>query len=132
MSRVTETASHRILVIDDEPAMGRLVRRYLEPRHQITFEQHAADAFARLRSGEPFDVILCDVIMPRLSGAAFFRQLQVVLPEHCQRLVFMTGGARNSEALAFLDMVPNRRIDKPFSLRVLELELLRLQMSKNK
>jgi CheY-like chemotaxis protein len=65
-------------------------------------------------------VIFCDLMMPRLTGQAFWLQLHQSAPELVQRVVFMTGGAPGSPTHRFLESIPNYRIEKPFSSRTLE------------
>lgn len=72
---------------------------------------------------EPFDAILCDVMMPELTGAEFHAELVVRHPALARRVVFMTGGAFTEEARRFLDRVPNPRLDKPFDARGLRAAL---------
>jgi PAS domain S-box-containing protein len=102
----------RVLVIDDEPSLGRLIASALDRCHVIA-ETSARAALERLRAGETFDRILCDVMMPDVSGMDFFDQLS---PDMRGRVVFISGGAFTERARRFLDTVPNRRLDKPFTV----------------
>lgn len=74
------------------------------------------DAFMarEFRSGEVFDAILCDVMMPKMSGVDFHSELARTQPELATRIIFISGGAFTLEARAFLDRVANARVDKPF------------------
>ena len=64
--------------------------------------------------GERFDVILCDLMMPQMTGMDLHRALSEQIPEQAGRMVLLTGGAFTPGAVSFLDRVPNRRLDKPF------------------
>jgi CheY-like chemotaxis protein len=103
----------RVLVIDDEPLIAAVIRRALSP-HEVVAVQDGRAALARLRSGERFDVILCDLMMPVFSGMDLYAELERVAPEQCARVVFVTGGAFSAHAQAFLERVSNVRVDKPF------------------
>jgi PAS domain S-box-containing protein len=105
----------RVLVVDDEKMIGVALRRGLIG-HQVTSETSAVAALARLRKGERFDVILCDVMMPEMNGARFHELLHAEVPEIAQQLVFMTGGAFTEQARDFLERVPNQRLEKPLDL----------------
>jgi len=105
----------RVLVIDDEPLIARILQRALS-RHQVTVASEARDALARIARGETYDVILCDLMMPDLSGIDVHEHLTREHPAVARRLVFMTGGAFTSKAREFLSTVKNDRLDKPFSL----------------
>jgi signal transduction histidine kinase/DNA-binding NarL/FixJ family response regulator len=105
----------RVLVIDDEPLIARILQRGLA-RHQVIVASDARDALTRIQRGETFDVILCDLMMPDISGIDVHEYLTREYPAVASSVVFMTGGAFTSKARQFLSSVPNERIDKPFSL----------------
>jgi PAS domain S-box-containing protein len=106
-------AALRILVVDDEATVGRLLARILRG-HEVVIETRASAALARLRSGESFDRILCDVMMPEMSGIDFYEALEASFPALLERIIFMTGGAFSARASAFLARIPNVTVDKPF------------------
>jgi CheY-like chemotaxis protein len=73
-------------------------------------------------------VILCDVMMPEMTGDRFHELLHAEVPEIAGQLVFMTGGAFTQQARDFLGRVPNQRMEKPLDLHdVRALIQLRLQ-----
>jgi CheY-like chemotaxis protein len=106
-------------VIDDEPMVGRAIRRALDPEHDTTVASRADIALQRIQAGERFDVILCDLMMPETTGADLHAELLRVAPDQAARMVFLTGGAFTPGARAFLDKVPNPCVDKPFDARKL-------------
>ena len=110
----------RILVIEDQPVMRRNIQTILEMEG---FEVVAADngkkGLEAARKNLP-DLILCDVMMPGLSGAELYERLKARSPSTAERVVFLTGGAFTSAARQFLDSVSNRRLEKPFDARALE------------
>jgi CheY-like chemotaxis protein len=65
-------------------------------------------------AGERFDVILCDLMMPEMTGLDLHGELMRSFPEHAARMIFLTGGAFTPRAREFLDSVPNQRLEKPF------------------
>jgi CheY-like chemotaxis protein len=73
-----------------------------------------------------FDLILCDLMMPGMTGMDFHVELSRSAPELARRVVFMTGGAFTSGASKFLEGVPNRCLDKPFSAETLRKTIARL------
>jgi two-component system, cell cycle sensor histidine kinase and response regulator CckA len=105
----------RILMIDDEPAVGRSIRLLLAPDHEVINVTRALDGLARLDGGEHFDLILCDVMMPEMSGIELYEQLERRYPAYLQRIVFMTGGAFTSQARDALEQLGAPRLEKPFS-----------------
>jgi signal transduction histidine kinase len=109
----------RVLIVDDEIAFARALARILASEHDVELSPSAGDALARLRAGETFDVIVCDLMMPQMTGMDLYAELRRLSPELAARVVFVTGGAFTETARAFLDAVPNRRIEKPFGAREL-------------
>ena len=65
----------RVLVVDDEPMIGTLIVRQLPACH-VTVERRARAALARIDSGETFDRILCDIVMPEMGGREFFECIE--------------------------------------------------------
>jgi CheY-like chemotaxis protein len=101
----------RILFIDDEVALGRALCALLGD-HEIVPVTCARDALSRLSGGERFDVILCDLMMPDVSGIELYDQ---IAPVYRDRVVFMTGGAFTQQARDFLARCDRPHLDKPFS-----------------
>lgn len=106
----------RILVIDDEPVVLRTLIRILGREHQVETTTSAADALARLSAGERFDVVLCDLVMPHISGVEFHRRLQERDPALAEQIIFLTGGAYSESTERFLDEIQNPRVEKPFDV----------------
>ena len=71
-------------------------------------------ALDMIATREPFDAILCDLMMPGMSGIELFHTLRAQSTGIERRIVFMTGGAFTPEAEAFLDDISNGRVEKPF------------------
>ena len=109
----------KILVIDDEPLVARSLGRVLEQDHDVTIVLSAGDARQRVVAGERFDVILCDLMMPQMTGMDLHAELLRAVPEQAAQMVFLTGGAFTPHARAFLAGVPNHRLHKPFDTQEL-------------
>jgi PAS domain S-box-containing protein len=103
----------RVLVVDDERLITQVVRRTLTKEHEVHTLDNAEDALRLIESGQRFDVILCDLLMPQMSGMDFHRELARAYPEQAERMVFFTGGAFTPRAKEFLERVPNERLEKP-------------------
>ena len=110
----TDQRRGRILVVDDEPMVAKAVRRSLSPDHEVITLIGAEEALKRIGDGEVFDVILCDLMMPQMTGMELYAALLKVAADQAKRMVFLTGGAFTPAARAFLDEVANLRIEKPF------------------
>src|SRR5439155_324873 len=83
----------RILVVDDEASITTTMRRLFGTEHEVTTVMGAPDALVRLHAGERFDVILCDLMMPTMTGMELHSELRSRIPEQAQRMIFLTGGA---------------------------------------
>ena len=113
--REKELPRSRILVIDDEPNIGRSFVRSL-PEHDVTFVDSGREGIRRLDAGERFDLIFCDVMMPDLTGRDVHEQIGERHASMLERIVFMTGGAFTERASEFIERVNARRVDKPFDV----------------
>jgi CheY-like chemotaxis protein len=109
----------KILVIDDEPMVARSLGRVLQQDHDVTIVLDAGEARRRVVAGEHFDVILCDLMMPRMTGMDLHAELLRTVPEQAAQMVFLTGGAFTPGARAFLAGVPNHCLHKPFDMQEL-------------
>jgi PAS domain S-box-containing protein len=104
----------KVMVVDDEKMIGSAVRRTLEAEHEVAVFTSAKDALAVLVSGQRFDVILCDLMMPQMTGMDLHAEAVRCCPEQAERIVFLTGGAFTPQSQEFLERVPNAHLDKPF------------------
>jgi PAS domain S-box-containing protein len=104
----------RILVVDDEELVVRSVKRVLATEHDVVGACAAREALARCQDGEQFDVILCDLMMPDMTGMDFFRELSRILPDQATHVIFLTGGAFSESAHQFLAETVNQHLEKPF------------------
>jgi PAS domain S-box-containing protein len=107
------TRRGRVLIVDDEPAVGRSLRRILR-EHDVELATSGRQALERLTTDGRFHVILCDVMMPDLGGKDLYEAIQQGGSGLEQRFVFVSGGAFTPGAREFLARVPNPTLEKPF------------------
>jgi CheY-like chemotaxis protein/signal transduction histidine kinase len=103
----------RVLIVDDEPVLLNLMRRIVQRDHDVVATTQAAEAVARLQAGERFDVFLCDLMMPSMSGIEVHRRVTLAAPEMAERMVFITAGAFTEHARAFLQRATVSWLEKP-------------------
>lgn len=108
-------AQARVIVVDDEPLVGRSIRRALRG-HDVEVFLSGKEAIERLCTGEPVDVVFCDLLMPEMSGMEVFAKVAAQRPDLASRFVFMTGGAFTPEAREFVKDTSLVCLDKPFEL----------------
>ena len=113
------TRRGRILVVDDEPAIGLAVRRLLAAEHDVELRTRAEDALDAISRGERFDAILCDLMMPGMKGWELHAALERLAPDQARRMIVLTGGDSTGGAREFIERVPLPRIEKPFDAAIL-------------
>lgn len=112
----------KVLVVDDEPRVVTALARMLGGQHQVTCAHDALEALAHARSGAHWDVVLCDVMMPSMSGLELHRQLKGERPELARRFVFITGGGYSPRVQQQLESTGLGLLEKPLDQgRLLEL-----------
>ncbi len=109
----------KVLLLDDDKMIARAIQRALSPDHHVEAIARGADALDRIRRGERYDVILCDLMMPEMTGMDFYDELHAIAPDQAAAIVFLTGGAFTEGAQAFLERVENTRVEKPFEAAAL-------------
>jgi two-component system, NtrC family, sensor kinase len=92
----------RVLIVDDEPTLVRAYRRLLSKTHHVVGAYGGDEALAILARDDSFDIILCDLMMPRVDGVAVYQHLKRWQPHLVSRVVFCTGGPTNPQCRRFL------------------------------
>src|SRR6478736_5957445 len=104
----------RVLIVDDEAPL-RLVMERLLIAHEVVSASSGDEALAILQHDRSFDLILCDLMMPKVTGMDVHHWLVVHDPALAARLVFITGGAFGPVAAEYLSDVGNLKLEKPFT-----------------
>lgn len=107
----------RVLVVDDDPHVARAIQRALRDE-DVRTASSGEEAIALLHA-EPFDLVVCDVMMPEMTGMELHERLSAAWPGLERRMIFVTGGVFTPEATDFLARVPNPRLEKPFDVEAL-------------
>lgn len=108
------TVRGRVLVVDDEAAIRSILERMLSREHEVTVASSGEEGKQILSAHTDFDLILCDMMMPCMSGMDLHEWLTQAHPELARRVVFITGGTFTPKAKAYLQRVDNVRVEKPF------------------
>ena len=103
---------NRLLVVDDEPAIAELLGEILD-HHEVHLAHSGTEALDQLGSMS-FDLVLCDLMMPDLSGIQVYEASSEHVSGTPPRFVFLTGGAVTDTAKRFLSETHHRVITKPF------------------
>jgi signal transduction histidine kinase len=114
LPEIHATRAGRVLVVDDEQMLCNAIARILGAHHHVTTVTSAREALSRLGAGERFDLILCDLMMPEMTGMDLYDELRQSMADQAEKFIFMSGGAFTDNARAFLARSRNEVIDKPF------------------
>jgi CheY-like chemotaxis protein len=123
-SAPTATRRARVLLVDDEPSLGRALAAALRGEHDVVAVTSGQEALELFAVDDDFDVVLSDLMMPRMTGMALWARVNATRPELAARFVFVTGGAFTPEAAAFLDE-GRPQLEKPFDMAELRALLAR-------
>jgi DNA-binding response OmpR family regulator len=131
--RLADARPPRLFVIDDEPSIRAAISRFLTRRTwNVEEAEDGRAALDVLLRSEPnrYDVVMCDLRMPNVSGVELYRELLAKRPDLVRRLLFSTGDVVSSDAATFLAESGRPVIEKPFELARLE-ELLNQILREN-
>lgn len=118
-----------ILVIDDDELVRRTLQRMLTRSHEVTLAASARAALEVLSVDSSFDAVICDVMMPEMSGIELFERIRARWPQLAPRVVFLTGAAFTPHVADFLASVSNPHLAKPLHPRALDEFLQRFLVS---
>ncbi len=119
-ARLQETteavAGASILVVEDEAKLASAVADALRDAGYLV--EHAADGEVGLAKvkAQAFDLVICDLKMPRMDGKTFYKTLAAASPGLAKRVIFVTGDVAGTDAEAFLEESGCRWLAKPFRL----------------
>ncbi len=106
----------RVLIVDDEPLIVSALVSALSRSASVTGETSSERALEQLLAGADYDVIVCDVMMPGLTGTELHERIAIEKPNLAPRFVFITGGTYTARARDYLERIPNARLTKPFAV----------------
>jgi CheY-like chemotaxis protein len=115
-----------VLIVDDEITYATSLKRVLSNEHEVTIVASGREAFALVETGAHIDAILCDLMMPEMTGPELHAAIAGVDPHLVDRMIFVTGGAFTPASQAFLDRVTNPCFEKPCDLSRLRAAVRRL------
>jgi CheY-like chemotaxis protein/two-component sensor histidine kinase len=109
----------RVLLVDDDVALSRALGRRLATQHDVTVLSSGQEAIELVLSGERFDALILDVMMPRVGGVEVYQRLREEVPGQADRTIFVTGGAFSASARDLLEGLGNPKLEKPIDLPTL-------------
>jgi len=119
----------RILVVDDEPTILAFLKRVLGGEgYDVETASSGEEALKRIKS-EEYNLILCDIKLPGLSGAEIYEQIGKVAPSLQERVMFITGDVTSGDTEEFLERMKAPYVTKPFDIAKLKEEVKRVIVS---
>jgi two-component system cell cycle sensor histidine kinase/response regulator CckA len=106
-----------VLVVEDEAALGAAVAESLVDAGYVVDRAGDGDEALQHTQRRSYDLIICDLKMPRVDGMTFYRTLERDAPDLTRRILFVTGDVAGTEAERFLEETGCRWLAKPFRLR---------------
>src|SRR6185295_9649301 len=106
----------RVLVVEDEPALAVAVSEALaDAGFTVDRAADGEEGLTRLTEAR-YDLIVCDLKMPRIDGMQFYRAMAAATPALARRVIFVTGDVAGTDAERFLEETGCRWLSKPFRL----------------
>jgi len=87
--------------------------RLLSRSHEVVTADSGAEAQAILIGDQGFDLVLCDLMMPEMTGMELHTWLVAEHPALAKRVVFLTGGAFTANSSKYLAEIKNVTLEKP-------------------
>jgi signal transduction histidine kinase len=108
----------RVLFIDDERSLLNAYERTFGRENEVVVAEGGEQALAMLTKRWDFNLVVCDLLMPKVNGMDVYRWVRETHPELDGAFVFVTGGVMQQEVQAFLRTVGNQVLEKPFDFTV--------------
>jgi two-component system NtrC family sensor kinase len=105
-----------VLVVEDEPALAAAVSEALTDAGFVVDRAGDGEEALRRVAAKSYDLIVCDLKMPKVDGIRFYRRLATTHPDVARRVLFVTGDVAGTEAERFLQESGCRWLAKPFRL----------------
>jgi PAS domain S-box-containing protein len=113
--RLSRPRRRRVLVVDDETLLARSIELQLQDEHDVELVINGHDAVEKLRGDVRYDLVLCDMMLPDISGMDVFDQARALANGSHERFVFMTGGSFSPRVFKFLRDNEVPCLEKPFT-----------------
>jgi DNA-binding response OmpR family regulator len=105
-----------VLLVEDEHALADAVAEALtDAGLKVDRAGDGQEALTRVRN-VAYDLVICDLKMPRIDGMTLYRAIAAVTPSLASRVIFVTGDVAGTDAERFLEETGCRWLAKPFRL----------------
>jgi DNA-binding response OmpR family regulator len=109
-----------VLLVDDQPELANFLREYLvNAGYSVTVAHDGSEGLVHIGQRD-FDIILSDMMMPKMQGNVFYKRIEAIKPHLCERFILMTGHHYESEVLDFLKSMRGLTLYKPLEMSLLD------------
>ncbi|HUF11745.1 MAG TPA: response regulator [Longimicrobiales bacterium] len=116
MSDSASDESRSILVVDDEPYIGRIIQLKLESGpYSVELAHDGRSALERLSSDERFDLVLLDIMMPHVSGLDVLAELRKLPGREATPVIMLTAKGQETDRARAAELGATDFLTKPFS-----------------
>jgi signal transduction histidine kinase/ActR/RegA family two-component response regulator len=105
-------ARRRLLVVDDDVLVSRTLGRLLKGHH-VDVASSGREALERLAKDRDYDLVLCDLMMPGMTGMDLYEEIERKYPTTAGRVVFISGGGLTERSREFIERHADRVLPKP-------------------
>lgn len=116
----------KILIVDDEPLVRRTLARVLA-EHELVVVEDGREALDALREHTDVGLVLCDMLMPDMTGMELYAEVGALRPGLQELFMFVTGGTLTAEIESFVGTVGNPVLRKPFTITTLRAAIERFE-----
>src|SRR5437868_5189755 len=120
----------RLLLVEDDEPYAQILKEFLETSNfTVTLARDGVEGLKQVMAAD-FDVIVCDMLMPKMPGNMFYIAVERTKPALAKRFIFITGHESDTKVAAFLKQVRGLSLFKPFQMHQL-LETIEVALKKN-
>ncbi len=120
MKKDSKAASKgQVLIIDDDVELLDVLQEIVSTNHDCLAFTNAQAALDILKENNTFDCIICDLMMPKMSGLQFYNALKQTAPHYLNRVIILTGGSFTEETDNFLNLPEITVLEKPIDTTLL-------------
>ena len=115
-NHVSDGRVRKVLLLEDDVMLQDAVKEFLESHfYDVTAVSNGVEG-VRAVLNDDFDIVVCDMMMPKLPGDMFYTAVERMRPHLCRRFIFITGHRGNPKINDFIKQVRGTMLPKPFRM----------------
>jgi DNA-binding response OmpR family regulator len=109
-------AGHRILVVEDDPDIQRIVTTVLSKEYEVRTANDGLEGLLAIEQGFNPELVIADIMMPRLDGMAFVKALKGHRDTARIQVMFLTAKSAPREVIEGINLGARYYLTKPFKV----------------